>query len=214
VSSALRLFKRMRDEPSVRLEPENYVLLISTLAENGYFKPTSLPVKGAVDIGYTHENGAGLFDEIVAEMSEDVLEISAASARRMHNALAQGLKDELFTNKVEPIHSLAGVPMRNDLAGENDFIASRVSVGKATGTCPRSGVTLRLIKLEGDQQKQLHKSLLELSRNRFEEFVGKQRMGRHGYANEDYAADKLNEFSAWLDQRKGKPFTAIIGMYT
>ncbi len=37
-NSALKLFKRMRDEPSVRLEPENYVLLISALAENGYFR--------------------------------------------------------------------------------------------------------------------------------------------------------------------------------
>ena len=101
----------MRDEPSVRLEPENYVLLISTLAENGYFKSTSTPVEGARDIGYTHESGAGLFDEMVSEMSEDVLEISAASARRLYNSLAEGLKDELFTNKVEPIHSLAGVAM-------------------------------------------------------------------------------------------------------
>lgn len=38
-SSALKLFKRMRDEPSVRLEPENYILLLSSLVmENGCFR--------------------------------------------------------------------------------------------------------------------------------------------------------------------------------
>jgi len=189
----------MRDEPSVRLEPENYVLLISTLAENGYFKSTSIPVDGARDIGYTHDSGAGLFDEMVSEMSEDVLEISAASARRLYNCLAEGLKDEMFTNMVEPIHSLAGVAMRNDKAAENDLIASRVTVGKSTGTCPRSGVTLRLIKLEREEQKQLHNSLLDLSKNRFEEFTGK--LGRKGHQNTnyDYAAKMLNQFSDFLE---------------
>lgn len=38
VSSALQLFKRMRDEPSVRIEPENYILILSTLMENGCFR--------------------------------------------------------------------------------------------------------------------------------------------------------------------------------
>lgn len=38
VDAAFTLFHRMRDEPKVRLEPENYVLLLSTLAEGGYFR--------------------------------------------------------------------------------------------------------------------------------------------------------------------------------
>ena len=38
VSAALKLFKRMRDEPSVRLGAENYILLISSLMENGCFR--------------------------------------------------------------------------------------------------------------------------------------------------------------------------------
>ena len=38
ISSALKLFKRMRDTPTVLLEPENYVLVLSAIAENGYFR--------------------------------------------------------------------------------------------------------------------------------------------------------------------------------
>ena len=38
ITSALRLFTRMRDEPTVTLEPENYVLLLSSMMENGCFR--------------------------------------------------------------------------------------------------------------------------------------------------------------------------------
>lgn len=208
VPAALRLFKCMRNEPTVRLEPENYVLMISTVAENGYFKSTSKPLEGAQNIGYRYAKGADLFDELVTEMSEDVLEISAASARRLHNALVEGLEGECFADIAEPIHSLGGVVTRNEKAGDNDLVTSRVLIEKSTGNCPRTGVTLQLIKLEKAQQNQLHESLLELSKTRFEEFTGKTET--RSQRNDDYAAEKLNEFALWLNNREGKPFTAII----
>jgi len=189
----------MRDEPCVRLEPENYVLLIATLAENGYFCSTSEPIAGAKDIGYGNGSGPMLFDELVAEMSEDVLEITSASARRLYNALANGFHNEEFSNKLEPIHSLAGIAPMNDEAGGNELIASRVAMEKSTGQCPRSGVKLRLIKLEKEQQKQLHNSLLELSTNRFEEFAVRHNNTRNKAQNDDYAAQQLNEFAKWLE---------------
>jgi hypothetical protein len=186
----------MRNEPTVRLEPENYVLMISTVAENGYFKSNSKPLEGAHKLGYRHAKGAELFDELVTEMSEDVLEISAASARRLHNALVEGLEGEYFSDVAEPIHSLGGVVVRNEKAGDNDLVTSRVLIEKSTGYCPRTGVTLKLIKLEKDQQDQLHESLLELSKTRFEEFTGKNEIRLQ--ANDEYAAEKLNEFAVWL----------------
>eukprot|EP00553_Chaetoceros_curvisetus_P010419 CAMPEP_0204633726 /NCGR_PEP_ID=MMETSP0717-20131115/27825_1 /ASSEMBLY_ACC=CAM_ASM_000666 /TAXON_ID=230516 /ORGANISM="Chaetoceros curvisetus" /LENGTH=91 /DNA_ID=CAMNT_0051651977 /DNA_START=153 /DNA_END=424 /DNA_ORIENTATION=- len=82
VSSALKLFKRMREATNVLLEPENYVLLVSVLAENGYFRSNSDPVAGAKEIGYNSDCGPEFFDELLQEMSEDILEISSASARR------------------------------------------------------------------------------------------------------------------------------------
>lgn len=196
VSSALRLFKRMRDEPFVRLEPENYILLISTFAEHGYFNANSEPMEGAKEVGYKHECGPNFFDELITQMSEDVLEISGASARRLYNALADGMQHQKFTNQIKSIHSLAGVVQENDKAGPNDLIASRVAVGKSTGQCPRSGIKLRLITLERKQRQQLHHSLLELSTNRFEEFNSTRRKSDR---SDDYAAEKLNQFSAWLE---------------
>ena len=186
----------MRDEPFVRLEAENYVLLISTLAEHGYFNIDSAIVEEASKLGYTHECGPRLFDELISQMSEDVLEISGASARRLYNALADGMKHEYFTNNIEPIHSLAGVAREDDEAGPNDLVASRVTIGKSTGQCPRSRVKLRLITLEKEQRQQLHKSLLELSKNRFEEFNSPRNKFNR---SDDYAAQKLNEYSAWLE---------------
>ena len=38
ISSALKLFRRMLDEPNVILEPDNYVLILSSLAERGFFR--------------------------------------------------------------------------------------------------------------------------------------------------------------------------------
>jgi pentatricopeptide repeat protein len=37
MSSALSLFKRMQSTPGVMLEPETYVLLLASIAENKYF---------------------------------------------------------------------------------------------------------------------------------------------------------------------------------
>jgi hypothetical protein len=38
ITSGLRLFKQMRDTPTVLLEAETYVQLISAIAEHGFFR--------------------------------------------------------------------------------------------------------------------------------------------------------------------------------
>lgn len=198
ITCALKLFRRMRDSQLVFLEPENYVLLLSTLAENGCFKTNATPIDGIDGLGYKNNRGPELFDELAGEMAEDVLEISAASARRLYNALATGLEGENFTNEVKPINTLAGVSTNNEEAAESDLILSRVSVDKKTALCPRSGVKLRLIKLERDQQHQLHKGLMDLSENQYEEFA--RNHGRKITAQDkSYAANMLCEFSSWLE---------------
>jgi hypothetical protein len=206
-ASALRLFKRMRNEDSVRLESENYVLLLSTLAENGYFKPSSPALEGANDMGYSYSSGPGLFDELVTEMAEDVMEISSSGARRIYNAIAMCFKGEKSFDNIEPINTLARIKENNEKADDDEPILSRVTVEKTTGICPRSGVKLQLIKLEKDQQHQLHQSLLELSKQKFEDYTAGSNYGK----NDDFAADQLNQFASWLETRDGDPFTAIVG---
>lgn len=206
--SAIRLFKRMRRENSVRLESENYVLLLSALAENGAFRNSYPAINGVTDLGYVHASGPGLFDEIVAEMAEDVMEISAAGARRLHNAVALCFQGENIIGRVEPINTMAGVPENNLQAENNELILSRVTVEKTTGLCPRSGVKLQLIKLKKNEQNQLYRSLLELSRQKFEDFTA----GNNGTPKGDhFAAEQLNHFANWLNDRDGEPFTAIVG---
>ena len=208
VSSALRLFKRMRNENSVRLESENYVLLLSTLAENGYFSPSSHGIDGANEIGYSNSCGPGLFDELVTEMAEDVMEISSAGARRIYNSIAMCFKGDTLFDNIELLSTLSGIKENNEKANDNEPILSRVTVHRH-GICPRSGVTLQLIKLEKDQQHQLHQSLLGLSKQKFEDFTA----GSNNSKNDDFAANQLNQFASWLDTRDGEPFTAIVGTY-
>lgn len=123
------------------------------------------------------------------EMADDILEISSASARRLYNAIADGM--EGYNNTLKPILSLAGLVTDNSEAMSTELIASRVAVGETTGFCPRSGVKLQLIKLEKDQRKQLHSSLIELAKTRFEEFAGNDQ-------DANYAAEHLNSFAEWL----------------
>ena len=187
----------MREEPCVILEPENYILLVSTLAENGCFSHDSTPIECAKDIGYENECGPNLFNELLNEMSEDVLEISSASARRLHNALVVGFESEKAMKLPKPIHSLAGVVLNNELAEDDELVASRVSIASKTGLCPRSGIRLRLIKLDKSHRSQLHSQLMNLSGERYQEFTQKKKFIRA--EDKNYAANRLNDFSNWLE---------------
>ena len=154
------------------------------------FRPDAAEIKGAIGLVHIHPSGPQLFDELMKEMSDDVLEISSASARRLYNSIAEGMEGYNNTT-LKPILSLAGLVPDNSEAMSNELIASRVAVGETTGFCPRSGVKLQLIKLEKDQRKQLHNSLIQLAKTRFEEFAGNDQ-------DANYAAEHLNSFAEWL----------------
>jgi len=205
VSSALNLFKRMRNTPTVHLEPEHYVLLISALAEFGCFRDTAEPIKGAVELGYSSPYGLALFDELVTEMAEDVLEISSASARKLYNSLAIGFKDEHVGRNLEEMHTLAGMLPMNEAAEDDELVANRISVDHKTAICPRTKATLRLVMLEDEQRKQLIHSLHQLAKSEAKKFSRGDKK-----ADGIRAAEELSRFAEYLDTRTGKPFTAIV----
>lgn len=211
VASALSLFKRMRAIPTVYLEPETYVLVISTVAEKGFFRVGAEPIEGAQKIGYAPSSGPELFDALVSEMAEDALEITSASARRMSNAFAVGFKGDAMAKNLKEMHSLAGIPPCNDAALDTELVASRVTVSAETAECPRTGATLRLILLGEAQRSTLHDSLLDLSKAAIEQ-LQPSRVPRRGgsLSDSEYAARELSRFSTWLDKRTDPPFTAII----
>jgi hypothetical protein len=131
-----------------------------------------------------------MFDELMEEMSDDVIEITSASARRLYNAIAAGFQGQ-YSNDLKPIHSLGGLINDNNEAASDELIASRVAVGETTGNCPRSGVKLQLIQLEKYQRDQLHNGLIQLANTRFEEYSGND-------SNDNYAAKHLQSFADWL----------------
>ena len=204
VGAALEVFKQMQSTSTVILEPENYVLLLASIAENGYFCKNAAPIEGALGLGLSHESGPELFDELVSEMADDVLEISSASASRLHNALAIGFKDRP-ENNLKEMHPLASMPISRQPAESNEVVAGRISLDRSSGLCPVTQAQQRLIVLEPPQRKQLHDDLLTLSREQFAKFSGK----REDEAPER-AAEELLKFSDWLDERDGEPFTAIL----
>jgi len=213
ISHALSVFKQMQSTNGVILEPETYVLLMSAIAENRLFHENALPIEGVQDLGYTYSHGPQLFDELVTEMANDVLEISSSSARRLCNSLAIGIQSEagneedngVIVSVLKEVHPLKSIPLSRQPASNNEVVASRVSLDRSTGLCEVTNAQQRLIILEPDQRVQLHDDLLNLSTEQSAKFAGTR-------ANDDpnRAREKLEEFSDWLDKREGEPFTAIV----
>lgn len=152
----------------------------------------SAPIEGAEKLGYSPGSGPRLFDQIASQMTEDVLEITSASARRLYTAFAS---TDMGVNMAD-MHPLAPLALMNDSAADGELIASRVMVDHSTGICPRSDAKLRLINLEWDQKKQMQERLLELSKTSFVEF--KQQF-REDNLDEDFATKHLSAFASWLE---------------
>ncbi|KAL7533901.1 hypothetical protein ACHAXR_005517, partial [Thalassiosira sp. AJA248-18] len=213
ISAALSLFKQMKSTQGVILEPETYVLLLASTAENGYFCNNSSPIEDAQNLGYSHSHGPKLFDAIATEMAHDSLDITSASARQLSNALALGFKEfqrdpnsaSDVVSTLKEVHPLVTLPISRKLANDNEVVASRVSLDRSTGICPVTNVQQRLIVLEPDQRNQLHGDLLDLSEEQFANFAGKR-----AEDSPKRAREQLQIFSDWLDKREGEPFTAIV----
>mmetsp|Transcript_17996 Transcript_17996/g.27510 ORF Transcript_17996/g.27510 Transcript_17996/m.27510 type:complete len:876 (+) Transcript_17996:496-3123(+) len=203
VGEALRLFKKMHNTPTVVIEPETYVQLISAVAENGYFVPGSAPVPGAEDLGYPVGSGPGLFDHLASEMSDEVVEITSASSRRLYNAFLTSFRGTSAARNLKEMHALAPLPKTMDRADEDELVLNKVSVDSASALCPRTGAKLRLIGLEQDQRVKLYESLLDMSQLRYDHNRGTVR-------DLDYAVSQLRNFAEMLDKREGEPFTAIV----
>ena len=128
-------------------------------------------------------------------MSTSISEISASSARRLHNALAWGFQGQSnLSQNLEPVPSLAGVPVNNRQAKPKELVASRVSIGETTGVCPRTQVTLRLEKLDESGKDQLRTSLYSLANERFQHFDR-----RRATSDPNFAANELKGFAEWLE---------------
>lgn len=153
----------------------------------------SNPIDGAEELGYSSACGPKLFDKLVSDMSEDVLEITSASARRLYSAFENAFEGQATAKKLVKMHPLAPLSINNDPAEDGELIVSRVMVPTDSGVCPRSGATLRLINLEPDERKQTLDTLLKLAETTHQSWSGR------GNTNDGAALDALREFSDWLE---------------
>jgi hypothetical protein len=184
----------MRDTPTVILEPETYVQLISAIAEHGYFSPESKAIDGAKELGYNPTSGPQLFDQLANAMAEDVLEITSASARRLYGAFEKANRGSERAKHLEELHPLAPLKTFNIRADDGEIVASRVTIDANTGLCPRTGAQLRLITLEDSQIQQLEAALMKLSEVPPDEFV-KQQLKK----NKINPSQELRKFAEWLE---------------
>ena len=202
IGSALGLYKRMRRASGVHFNAENYSLLISAIAERGYFMDNSPPIDGAADIGYYPAMGPQLLSILVEEMADDVLEIKASCASRMRTAFIRGFGLDLDDKKIkEEFIEDASVRTNEGPSLPGDLVVDRVCVDGKTALCPRTNATLRLIALDKAQRSQLHDTLEEMANSQYAEYDEKlkQRNQIVERNDEGYASKQLRNFAEWIE---------------
>jgi len=212
IDSALRLYRKMRTTSRVKMDAATYADFIAAVAENGYFGSDSECIAGAKDLGYESACGPELLDALITEMAEDVLDISEESARVLRNGFAKGFEDGGLGASTDS--NADGTTLLSTPRDEKTLVADRVAVDEDTARCPASGAALRLITLEASQRTHVRDTLLEMAREKSREYTS--RLAAKGRAKGDVAEKAeeatriLTEFSHWLDEREGEPFTAVV----
>lgn len=207
ISSALRLFSRMRTISRVKMDDLTYSTFIASVAKNGYFLANSKEIDGGSDLGYDPASGPKLLNALITEMAQDVLDISEEAAQILQTGFAVGFKGMVLcaANTFDRITTFCD---------SNTLVANRVSVDRDTGKCSATDATVRLIVLEPGQRVHVHDTLLEMAREKSMEYTAKlAAKGRVAYDHvekAELATKILKDFSEWLDARQGRPYTAIV----
>lgn len=210
IDSALRLYHMMRTTSRVKMDAATYADFIAAVAKNGYFTSDANCIVGAEDLGYSQSCGSELLDLLITEMAEDALDISEESAKVLQNGFASGFKE--YGNGT--ISDSDGMEPMVTLCDNGSLVANRVMVDKDTAKCPATDTTLRLIVLEKAQRIHVHDTLIDMAREKSMEYTtklaSKGRSTSDNVEKAERATQILREFSEWLDEREGEPYTAIV----
>jgi pentatricopeptide repeat protein len=199
-SSMLRLFRQMRDSSSVFFDAEAFGLIIGGLAKHGSFRLDASPIEGAVAAGFSVV-GPKLFDEIAAEMAEDLMELTEAAALSIAQSFEVG-----FSKSGE----MESIPILQDKLSPISAMVGRVTINGTTAICPVSGAKLRLFALGEDQRKHVHDTLLEMAGIQHQKFAQwkhenpKYKKKQKQNSTEDTNGDNIGHqglanFSEWLE---------------
>jgi hypothetical protein len=221
VSAALKLYCKIKAIPSILLDKETYTLLIASIARKGYFCHSSPPIQGARELGYKSGFGPILFDNLAQEMSDDILELCDDCVKQIRNAFVLGFQsierqeDPMNTQRKHMIRNLDYIPYDchlssvQVLAEDDELVVNRVTIDEETSICPRTNAKLRLIKLDDEQRKHMHDTLLTMADLQFEahdakleargQKSSKQNHKGRGQVDENYAGKHLDSFATWLE---------------
>ena len=159
----------------------------------------SNPIPEAIELGYSASYGTVLFNELLTDMSTDVLEIDSSSARRLYNAfLSTFPTNEQTTNAMKELPSLADLPIETTLCTNDELVVSRVSINSTTAICPRTRAKLRLIILDMDDKRNFYEKLLTMSQEQYFAFTGNF-PGKVKKSDDVEATKKLMQFADWLE---------------
>ncbi|GKY92606.1 hypothetical protein MPSEU_000230700 [Mayamaea pseudoterrestris] len=202
VDRVLKLFRHMRDSLGVYLESQTYADIIKCLALEKCFSVDASPIQTAIDSGFVTTSGPGLFDALLTEMADDLMEISATSAIGIAQALAESVNETLADANADWF-----------IQTEN-LSVSRTLIDNSTAICSKTGVRLKLFALTDFQRKHVRDTLVDMAASQHEEFGLKLKAKGRKYEDRDgeYARSKLLDFSEWLiaRQQSDQPYTAFI----
>jgi hypothetical protein len=198
-SSILRLLRQMRDSSSVLFDAEAFGLIIGGLAKHGSFLLDASPIEGAVAAGFSVDHGPKLFDEVAAEMAEDLMELTEAAALTISQSFEVG-----FSKSDE----MESIPILNDKFSPISAMVGRVTINGTTAICPASGSKLRLFALGEDQRKHVHDTLLEMAGIQHQKFAqwkhdnpkykNKQKQNSTDTTGDNIGYQELARFSEWI----------------
>jgi hypothetical protein len=131
--------------------------------------------------------GPELFHQIATDMTRDLLELTPEAADVLEVAVRDGFRDG--TKDISETIGRVKIP--------------------SNGTCPKTGVPLRLLALDETQREHVHDTLLEMARLSCQEFaasvrqrsmsVGDPNLSNKNLVAEDHGFESLSNFSKWLE---------------
>lgn len=226
LTSTLRLYRQMQGCIGVHWDVESYSLLLSSLARFGYFFGTT--DKQMIKMNNKDDDkslyGPVLFDTLVSNMANDILELTEKASIEITDAFQIGMKENIGRKlTINDSH-------KDQELSSQTVVVDRIEISKRNGTCPITGVKLRLLALDELQRQHVHDTLLEMSQTTTEEFIvsmmdRQQKPKKNSKKKKDkiretiqdkqpkmesYGYQELLKFSEWLDDRKGNLFTTIV----
>lgn len=202
----LRLFRQMRQSPGTHLDSNAYAILLSSLARGGHFRVEATPIPGlSSEDGrdlFNHSRGPNLLDDLLTEMTEDVLEMSEESAEMIVDGFSKGF-DQQAESKHEVNESIQVLTSKDTI---NRLTIGKVHIPSESAHCPATGAKLRLLSLDETQRQHVHDTLLEMARHQSFAFLSNRKITKrktnalNEYLNdENRGYDELLRFSEWLE---------------